>query len=56
MGNATEQLWKELQGQVVHVRIGNIFPSGDDLIQVNAEILEHEHCFSFEVDTEEKNY
>ena len=53
MRNTTEQFWRDLQGKVVHVRIGHVFPHGENTVQVNAEILEEEQHISFEIETDE---
>lgn len=45
--------WEKLQGKLVHIRIGHCYPYLSDSITVNAEILETEETFEFQVEVDD---
>lgn len=53
MRNATENEWQKIQGDIVHVRITDVRVYSEDSIMIDAEMLEHDHRFSFEIITNE---
>jgi len=49
MRSLEEETWKDLQGKIVHLRVGPVYPNGPGVIAVSAEILETEQYFTFEI-------
>ena len=53
MRNTSENEWKKIQGEVLHIKITDVRVHSEDSIMIDAELLEHDHCFSFEIITNE---